>query len=96
MGQIKLSEQNIVNALCLHIAHKRQINPQDVEIELLYDDDYGFSAEAYIQDRKQILITANIIEAIRFWLENQMNIDPFAAAIELVLDENEGIITLIK
>jgi len=96
MGQIKLSEQNIVNALCLHIAHKRQIKPQDVEIELLYDDDYGFSAEAYIQDRKQILITANIIEAIRFWLENQMNIDPFAAAIELVLDENEGIITLIK
>ncbi|MCM3408688.1 YxcD family protein [Metabacillus litoralis] len=96
MGQIKLSEQNIVNALCLHIAHKRQIKPQDVEIELLYDDDYGFSAEAYIQDRKQILITANIIEAIRFWLENEMNIDPFAAAIELVLDENEGIITLIK
>lgn len=96
MGQIKLSEQNIVNALCLHIAHKRQIKPQDVEIELLYDDDYGFSAEACIQDRKQILITANIIEAIRFWLENEMNIDPFAAAIELVLDENEGIITLIK
>jgi len=96
MGQIKLSEQNIVNALCLHIAHKRQIKPSDVEIELLYDDDYGFSAEAYIQDRKQILITANIIEAIRFWLETEMNIDPFAAAIELVLDDDEGIISLIK
>ncbi|PGT82339.1 YxcD family protein [Bacillus sp. AFS040349] len=96
MGQIKLSEQNIVNALCLHIAHKRKIKPSDVEIELLYDDDYGFSAEAYIQDRKQILITANIIEAIRFWLETEMNIDPFAAAIELVLDDDEGIISLIK
>lgn len=71
MGQIKLSEQNIVNALCLHIAHKRQIKPQDVEIELLYDDDYGFSAEAYIQDRKQILITANIIDTIRFWLKTK-------------------------
>ncbi|WP_026559993.1 YxcD family protein [Bacillus sp. J37] len=96
MGQIKVSEQDIVNALCLHIAHKRQINPQEVEIELMYDDDYGFSAEAYVNDRKQVLITANIIEALRFWLENEMNIDPFSAAIELLLDDNEGIIAYIK
>lgn len=96
MGQIKISEQDIVNALCLHIAHKRQISPQEVEIELMYDDDYGFSAEAYVNDRKQVLITANIIEALRFWLENEMNIDPFSAAIELLLDDNEGIIAHIK
>ena len=96
MGQIKISEQDIVNALCLHIAHKRKISPQGVEIELMYDDDYGFSAEAYVNDRKQVLITANIIEALRFWLENEMNIDPFSAAIELLLDDNEGIIAYIK
>jgi hypothetical protein len=92
MGKIKISEQDIVNALCLHIAHKRQIEPQEVEIELMYDDDYSFSAEAYVNDRKQILITANIIEALRFWLETVMKIDPFSAALELVLDEEEGII----
>jgi Protein of unknown function (DUF2653) len=92
MGKIKISEQDIVNALCLHIAHKRQIQPQEVEIELVYDDDYGFSAEAYVNDRKQILITANIIEALRFWLDTVMKIDPFSAALELVLDEEEGII----
>ncbi|PMC35297.1 DUF2653 domain-containing protein [Bacillus sp. UMB0899] len=96
MGQIKASEQDIVNALCIHIAYKRKIKPQEVEIELMYDDEYGFSAEAYINDRKQILITANMIEALRFWLENEMNIDPFSAAIELVLDDNEGIIAYIK
>ncbi|WP_226530139.1 YxcD family protein [Metabacillus niabensis] len=96
MGQIKVSEQDIVNALCLHIAHKRQISPQEVEIELMYDDDYGFSAEAYVNDRKQVLITANLIEALRFWLENELNIDPFSAAIELLLDDNEGIIAYIK
>ncbi|APH05594.1 YxcD family protein [Bacillus weihaiensis] len=92
MGKIKISEQDIVNALCLHIAHKRDSKPQEVEIELLYDDDYGFSAEAYIHDRKQILIAANIIEALRYWLETQLNIDPFSAALELVLDDEEGII----
>lgn len=96
MGQIKISEQDIVNALCLHIAYKRQIKPQEVEIELIYDDDYGFSAESYVHDHKQVLITANIIEALRFWLETEMNIDPYSAAIELVLDDNEGVIAYIK
>ncbi len=96
MGQIKVSEQDIINALCLHIAHKRQIKPQEVEIELMYDDDYGYSAESYVNDRKQVLITANIIEALRFWLETEMNIDPFSAAIELVLDDEEGILAYIK
>ncbi|MDQ0229435.1 YxcD family protein [Metabacillus malikii] len=96
MGKIKVSEQDIVNALCLHIAHKRQMQPQEVEIELIYDDDYGFSAEAFIGERKQILITANIIEALRFWLETVMNIDPFRAAIELILDDEEGIIAYVE
>jgi hypothetical protein len=96
MGEIKISEQDIVNALCLHIAHKRQIKPQEVEVELMYDDDYGFSAEAYVSDRKQVLITANIIEALRFWLDTVMKIDPFSAALDLVLDDDEGIICYVK
>jgi hypothetical protein len=96
MGKIKISEQDIINALCLHIAHKRQITPQEVDIELMYDDDYGFSAEAYVNDRKQVLITANIIEALRYWLETEMSIDPFSAALELVLDDEEGIIAYVE
>ncbi|MCM3652332.1 YxcD family protein [Metabacillus litoralis] len=96
MGKIKVSEQDIINALCLHIAHKRQITPQEVDIELMYDDDYGFSAEAYVNDRKQVLITANIIEALRYWLETEMSIDPFSAALELVLDDDEGIIAYVE
>jgi hypothetical protein len=96
MGKIMVSEQDIINALCLHIAHKRQITPQEVEIELMFDDDYGFSAEAYVNDRKQILITANIIEALRFWLETVMKIDPFSASLELVLDDDEGIIAYVS
>lgn len=41
---------------------KKQVQPQEVEIELMYDDDYGFSAESYVHDRKQVHITLNIIE----------------------------------
>ena len=35
----------------------------------MYDDEYGFSAEAYVDGRKQVLITLNIIESLRLWLD---------------------------
>jgi hypothetical protein len=90
-----ISEQDIINALCLYTAEKKQIGPEEVEVELMYDEDHGgFSAEVYANERKQILITLNIIEAIRLWLDQVLNIDPFSG-IELVLDDEEGIIAYI-
>ncbi|MFC3885907.1 YxcD family protein [Bacillus songklensis] len=96
MERLKISEQDIVNALCLYIANKKQVEPQEVEIELMYDDDYGFSAESYVHGRKQVLITANIIEALRLWLDTQFGIDPFGAGLELKLDDDEGIIAYAR
>ncbi len=94
MGKITILEQDVINALCVYISRKKQIKPEEVEIELMYDDDYGFSAEAYWHDRKQVLVTVNIIEALRLWLEEFLNRDPYAA-IELVLDDDEGIIAVV-
>ncbi len=94
MEKLIISEQDIVNALCVYISRKKQIKPEEVEIELMYDDDYGFSAEAYANGRKQILVTINIIEALRLWLDEFLNRDPYSG-IELVLDDEEGIIAVI-
>ena len=71
------------------------MRPEEVEVELMYDDDYGFSAEAYVQDRKQVLITQNMIEALRLWLDEYLNMDPYMG-LKLVLDEEEGIIAIAK
>ncbi|HWO95990.1 MAG TPA: YxcD family protein [Bacillus sp. (in: firmicutes)] len=96
MEKLKISEQDIINALCLYVADKKQVAPQEVEIELMYDDDYGFSAESHVHGRKQILITANMIEALRLWLDVQLGVDPFGAGLELVLDDHEGIIAYAR
>ncbi|MFS0862778.1 YxcD family protein [Fredinandcohnia sp. 179-A 10B2 NHS] len=95
MEKLILSEQEIINAICVYIGLKKQVKPEEVEVELMYDDDYGFSAEVFVQDRKQVLIMANLIEAIRLWLGEFLNRDPYAG-IKLVLDDNEGIIAHIK
>lgn len=44
METVKISEQELINALCVYIAEKRQVGPEEVSVELMYDDDYGFSA----------------------------------------------------
>jgi hypothetical protein len=93
--KIKISEQDIINAVCLYIADKKQITPQEVEVELMYDDDYRFSAEVFVNDRKQVLITVNLIEALRLWLDQMLGRDPYAG-IELVLDDQEGIIAYVN
>jgi hypothetical protein len=93
MEKLIISEQDIINALCVYIARKKQVKPEEVEIELMFDDDYGFSAESYVADRKQVLITANIIEALRLWLDEYLNRDPYVG-IKLVLDEEQGIIAI--
>lgn len=95
MEKLIISEQDIINAVCVYVSRKKQVKPEEVEVELMYDDDYGFSAEAYVHDRKQILIAANLIEALRLWLEEYLNRDPFAG-IELVLDDEEGIIAVVR
>jgi hypothetical protein len=96
MAKLKISEQDIINALCVYTSRKKQVKPEEVEVELFYDDDHGgFSAETYVDGRKQILITANIIEALRLWLEEFLNRDPFSG-IKLELDDEEGIIAIIS
>ena len=39
-----------------YISLKRQVGPEEVLVELMYDDDYGFSAEVEVNGRQQILI----------------------------------------
>jgi hypothetical protein len=95
LEKLIISEQDIINAICVYISRKKQIKPEEVEVELMFDDDYGFSAEAYVKDRKQVLIMQNIIEALRLWMDEFMNIDPFSG-IKLVLDDDQGIIAVIR
>lgn len=90
-----ISEQDIINAVCVYISRKKHVKPEEVEVELMYDDDYGFSAEAFVEGRKQVLITVNLIEALRIWLEEFLHRDPYSG-IELVLDDEEGIIAVVN
>ncbi|MCZ2256948.1 YxcD family protein [Sporosarcina sp. G11-34] len=95
MDKLIISEQDIINAICVYHSRKKYVTPEDVEVELIYDDDEGFSAEALVNGQQQILITADIIAALRIWIDEYLNIDPFAASIKLQFNNEEGIIAVI-
>ncbi|MER2060623.1 YxcD family protein [Sporosarcina sp. JAI121] len=95
MEKLMILEQDIINAICVFHSRKKYVTPEEVEVELMYDDNEGFSAEAVVNGQLQILNTADIVAALRLWIDEFLNIDPFAAGIKLLLDDEEGIVAAV-
>ncbi|TSI05264.1 YxcD family protein [Lysinibacillus sp. BW-2-10] len=96
MEKIILSEQEVINALCIFHAKFKRVQPQDVQIELMYDDAAGFTAEAYVNGQMDVYNTVNFITAIRLYIDEQLRRDSIAARIVLDLHDEEGIIAKIE
>jgi hypothetical protein len=96
MEKLIIPEQNIINAVCVYVSRKKQVEPEEVEVELLYDDETGFTAESYVNGRREELSTLNLIEALRITLKEFLNIDPISAGIKLKLDDEQGIIAEVQ
>ncbi|MGE8206465.1 YxcD family protein [Heyndrickxia sp. NPDC080065] len=96
MEKTAIFEQDIVNAVCIYVADKYYVQPEEVSVELIFDDESGFSAEIEINDRLQKLTELNLIEALRHWLDSEHGLDPMAVGLELELDEQEGIIAYVS
>lgn len=84
---MRLTMDEIINAVCLHLAERHEVQPTSVEVELLYDEDQGFSAEVWVQGRNRFLIEANLKEAITRYVETEYNERIYPSQIALELDE---------
>jgi hypothetical protein len=84
---MRLSQQDIMNALCMHIAERKQIKPEQVQVQLLWDEDLGYSAEVLAEGRNQILVEANILEAIERYLLVLWDQRVYRSQISLDIDD---------
>lgn len=96
MEKITLFEQDLVNALCEFHARFRKVNPSEVEIELMYDDASGYSAEAYVNGQMDVYNTVNFITAIRLYIDEQLKRDSMAARIKLDIDDAHGMVAYLE
>jgi hypothetical protein len=80
---MRLNEQEIVNAICLHMAERKQTSPENVQVELMWDEELGFSAEVFVEGRSQYIVEANMLEAIERYLLNHYGMRVFRSQIKL-------------
>jgi hypothetical protein len=84
---MRLSMDEIVNAVCLHLAERQDVPVESIQVELIYEEDQGFSAEVWVQGRSRFLIEANLKEAIMRYVETQYGQRIFPSQIELDVED---------
>ena len=96
MEKLTLLEQDLINAVCLFHAKYKNVSPQEIEVELMYDDLAGYSAEAFYNGQLDVYNSVNFITAIRLYIDEQLGRDSMAARIALDIDDEEGMIANIE
>ncbi|MGG1636395.1 hypothetical protein BK120_01995 [Paenibacillus sp. FSL A5-0031] len=84
---MRIYTDEIINAICLHMSERRGVNPTDVEVQLSWEEEYGYTAEVWVKGRSQYIIEANILEAIEQYMFTQYNRRVFRSNITLDADE---------
>lgn len=82
-----LSMDEIINAICLHMAERKGISVHDIQVELSWDEETGFTAEVWTQGRSQYWVESNLIEAILRYLHSEYNIRAYREDVRLELGE---------
>ncbi|GGG88856.1 MULTISPECIES: YxcD family protein [Paenibacillus] len=83
----RIYTDEIINAVCLHMAERKGVKPQDVEVQLSWEEQYGFTAEVWVNGRSQYLIESNLLEAIEQYMYTEYNQRVFRSNIKLDADE---------
>lgn len=93
MASLIISEQDIINAICIYMSHEKDVEPDDVEVELIYDDelDMDYSAETMINNKTEVVPTPKIIASLRLWMNLYTDLDGISAGIKLHFNEDDGI-----
>src|SRR5699024_9074418 len=98
MESFVMDQDLIVNAVCIYEANKLNIDPEDVVVDLFYDDEMAqpFGAEIWEGDTMHHEISmVELIAAIRFCLDDYSPIDPMSASIDLQFDDDAGFSAMI-
>lgn len=82
-----LSMDEIINAICLHTADRTGVRPTDVQVELSWDEETGYTGELWVNGRSRYIVESNMIEAIIQYVYTEYNIRAFREDIQLDLDD---------
>jgi hypothetical protein len=79
--------EQIVNAVCVNMAERHEVPLTSVEVELIYEEEQGFSAEVWIQGRSRFLVEANLKEAIMRYVLTEFGQRVYPSQIQLDVED---------
>jgi len=82
-----LSEAELTNAICLHVAERRGVKPENVEVVLVWEEETGYSAEITVEGRHIVWIEANMVEAVQRYLWREYHMQVFRDGISFRLED---------
>ncbi|RKN86605.1 DUF2653 family protein [Paenibacillus ginsengarvi] len=82
-----LNQQELINAICEHMAERKGISPDQVSVQLEWEESLGFSAEITIDGRSHYIIEANMLEAVERYVLNHYNRRVFRSQLELDVED---------
>ena len=88
MEELTLQEEYLIDAVCLFHAKFKSVEPSAVEVELGYEDDLGYFADAYIGSDVTHYASAQFLTAIRLFIDQQLNRDSMSARIQFDIDDS--------
>lgn len=89
-----LDQEDIVNAICEHMAERKGLSPEQVLVDLEWSQDLGFSANVTIDNRSQYIVEANMLEAIERYILNKYNRRVYRSQLEL--DAEDEMFCIVK
>nr|WP_165861207.1 YxcD family protein [Paenibacillus paeoniae] len=87
---MRIYTDEIINAVCLNYAERRGVQPSEIEVQLSWDEEYGYTAELWVSGRSQYLIESNLLESIEQYMHSHYNRRVFRSDIKLDIDEDAG------
>lgn len=92
MAPLIISEQDMINAICLYMSHEKEVEPNEVEVELIYDDEMEteYCAEVTVAHKTEEIQMGKMISALRLWLNLYTDLDGISAGLKLHFSEDDG------
>jgi hypothetical protein len=89
--QIQFSEQDVIDACSVYLAHHHHRRPEDIRVDLQVDEIRGFSAEAKVGFRSVFMNEQEMIDGVALYLSEYHGFNPDELRIDLQFEEGRGI-----
>ena len=95
--EVLFNEQDVIDSVCVAVAARERIAPENVDVDLEFNPSYGFAANArfiggmFRHNETRRLNEQEVIDAVAFYLREWHNFNPEQLKVDLQFNEKEGI-----